>query len=231
MLESCVRERMPVARRASKRSGASEGSTSAGELKGRGDVRHRPTPPAAREQLDRGNWIAEALAVLASEGVAAVRVEVLAKRLAVTKGSFYWHFRDRQELLDSMLEEWRRSTLTVVVESIWGKPTTAEEKLRRLWRICLSGRVDNPGGQLEAALRQWALVDKAVADLMGQVDAERLAFIAKIYAEFPVFDPEGYARLFYGYVVGRNMVGLRADLPDGKSDRTAMTALLLAPAD
>jgi AcrR family transcriptional regulator len=180
-------------------------------------------------QLDRKTWIDAGLEVLAADGVAAVRVEVLAKRLQVTKGSFYWHFSDRQELLQAMLAEWRRSTLVAVVESIWGKPTTPRQKLDRLWRICFSGRIDNPGGQLESALRQWALADREVAKLMGEVDAERIAFIARIYRELAVDDPDGYARLFYSYVVGRNTVGTRLQhLPDPRLEPTVRATLRLA---
>ncbi len=183
--------------------------------------------PLARKALDRGAWMTAGLELLAAEGVAAVRVEVLSKRLAVTKGSFYWHFKDRQQLLDGMLDEWRRSTLTAVVESVWGKPATPRDKLERLWRICLSGRPDNPGGQLEAALRQWSMADEAVAALIAEVDDERIAFLAKIYAEMPVDDPDGYARLFYGYTLGRTTVGLRLPLPPPREDITARRLLLL----
>jgi AcrR family transcriptional regulator len=169
------------------------------------------------------------LQTLAAEGVAAVRVELLAKSLQVTKGSFYWHFADRPELLAAMLDEWRRSTLTAVVESVWGKPADAYEKLERLWRICFSGRPDNPGGPLEAALRQWSLADAGVADMMAEVDAERIAFVAKIYREIPADDPEGRARVFYGYVVGRNTMAMRLQLPDSRTDETARAAVLLRP--
>jgi AcrR family transcriptional regulator len=182
-----------------------------------------------REVLDRSHWINAGLQTLATEGVAAVRVEGLAKQLSVTKGSFYWHFADRPDLLKAMLDEWRRSTLTAVVESVWGKPADAYQKLERLWRICLSGRADNPGGPLEAALRQWSLADPQVADLMAQVDGERIAFVAKIYREIPVADPEGQARLFYAYVVGRNTIAMRLQLPDSRVDDTVRGAMLLAP--
>lgn len=180
-----------------------------------------------REALDPKTWVTAGIELLAAEGVSSVRVEILAKRLQVTKGSFYWHFKDRQDLLDRMLEEWRRSTLTAVVESVWGNPANARQKLERLWRICLSGRVDNPGGQLEAALRQWSLADEKVAQLIALVDEERIAFLARLYQEIPVLDPQGYARLFYSYVVGRNTVGLRLNLPSSKDDDAARIVLLL----
>jgi AcrR family transcriptional regulator len=188
----------------------------------------RTRTSGVRTTLDRNRWISEGLVVLAEDGVAAVRVESLAKRLDVTKGSFYWHFADRPELLAAMLEEWRRSTLTAVVESVWGKPANARQKLQRLWRICFSGRIDNPGGALEAALRQWSLADARVAELMATVDAERIAFVARIYAELAVDDPEAYARLFYCYVVGRNMAATRVNLPDPRNDETTLAVLQLA---
>ena len=59
-----------------------------------------------RTQLDRGNWIENAIDVLAHDGVGGLRVEVLAKRCGVTKGSFYWHFKDRRDLLDAVLEKY-----------------------------------------------------------------------------------------------------------------------------
>ncbi|MFP5354956.1 MAG: TetR family transcriptional regulator [Gemmatimonadota bacterium] len=60
-----------------------------------------PTPSVSRDQ-----WLEAAVAALAEGGVAAVRVEVLAARLGVTKGSFHWHFRDRAALLEGLLALW-----------------------------------------------------------------------------------------------------------------------------
>ena len=64
----------------------------------------RTRPSTARTQLDPERWIDVAIDVLAKEGVTGLRIEVLAKRCGVTKGSFYWHFKDRQALLDAVLE-------------------------------------------------------------------------------------------------------------------------------
>ena len=60
-----------------------------------------------RTQLDRSAWVAGATEVLAEEGIAGLRVEVLAKRLKVTKGSFYWHFARRKDFLIAVLQHWR----------------------------------------------------------------------------------------------------------------------------
>lgn len=73
-------------------------------------------PPKSR--LSREHWIEAALDALGEGGVAAVAVEPLAARLGVTKGSFYWHFQDRNELLAAALEEWERVGTTGLIERL-----------------------------------------------------------------------------------------------------------------
>src|SRR5438445_6682139 len=68
--------------------------------------RRRKKPPA-RVQLTPQDWVAAASALLRNNGVDAVRVDVLAKQMGVTRGSFYWHFADREYLLQRMVTAWR----------------------------------------------------------------------------------------------------------------------------
>jgi AcrR family transcriptional regulator len=69
-----------------------------------------PTPPrnAPRATLTAANWAEAALDAIAENGIEAVAVEPLARRLGVTKGSFYWHFTHREALLHAALELWER---------------------------------------------------------------------------------------------------------------------------
>ena len=69
------------------------------------------TAKKPRTPLDRDAWVAGAIEVLAEEGIAGLRVEVLAKRLKVTKGSFYWHFPSRDALLQAALDRWEQVEL------------------------------------------------------------------------------------------------------------------------
>ena len=96
--------------------------------------RARTTPRAAaasasdneRAQLTPETWVDAATQVLVNEGIDHVRVDVLAQQLGVTRGSFYWHFRDREDLLRRVLAAWReRATeqLTARLES--ATPTRA----------------------------------------------------------------------------------------------------------
>ena len=86
--------------------------------------------PAAT-RTPRGQWIDAGLNALAAGGPDAVRVDVLAKTLGVTRGGFYWHFADRQALLDAMLETWERRSTDEVLERVESEGGDARDKVRR----------------------------------------------------------------------------------------------------
>gem|GEM_PF-3996731 len=187
--------------------------------------RRRSVRGEPRERPDRKEWVRRAMVTLADRGVEAVRVEVLAKELNVTKGSFYSRFHDRNDLLSSVLLEWRRSTVTSIAEQIVGRSGSGREKLQKLWRICLSGRFDNPGGTIEAALEQWGRRDPAVAQLLAATDLERIGFITSLYREDGVDEPDVMGRAFYQTVLGRNLSLLRGAGADSEHDAALMRLL------
>jgi AcrR family transcriptional regulator len=84
-------------------------------------MKHRNTRP--RAALDRNEWVEAAIAVLAEQGVQGMRIEVLAKDFGVTKGSFYWHFKDRQDLFNAVLDDLaRRSHPRHQQADVWPRP-------------------------------------------------------------------------------------------------------------
>lgn len=124
------------------------------------------------ESLTREDWIAAAWDMLGEGGVEGVRVEPLAKRLGVTKGSFYWHFKGRQDLLDALVDRWF---------SIWDQQTspeiqTAENPADRIWALFRSviGRATR--GQT-VSLRMWSHHDPEIAARIEERDRQRLEFL------------------------------------------------------
>jgi AcrR family transcriptional regulator len=83
-------------------------------------------------RIGREEWIREALKLLLAEGIGGVRVEPLALRLKVTKGSFYWHFKDRAALHAAMLAHWQRIATRAIAERVDQAGGTPRAKLRRL---------------------------------------------------------------------------------------------------
>ncbi len=127
-------------------------------------------PPAAR--LSRETWADAALEALAERGVRAVAVEPLAAALGVTKGSFYWHFRNREELLEAALARWRERGTEDVIRQL-EQVRDPRERLRELFRVSFG---DPRGGKAEAAL--LASDDPVVRAALPGVTARRLDFLA-----------------------------------------------------
>ena len=97
---------------------------------------HRKSNQAARSRLSAENWEVAALDLIAEDGFSSVNVERLARRLNVTKGSFYWHFGSRDELLTAALKRWEDEDIATFVRSI-EIITNPDERLRALFRRTL----------------------------------------------------------------------------------------------
>ncbi|CRK56408.1 Transcriptional regulator, TetR family [Alloactinosynnema sp. L-07] len=131
-----------------------------------------------KPRLTRTDWITAALAALAEGGVSAVAVDPLAKRLDVTRGSFYWHFKSRDDLLLSALEWWEQEGTASVIERV-GHLADPRERLRTLFHIALT---EDPTDGLEPALVAHA-DDPLVAPALHRVTARRLDFLTTAYTD------------------------------------------------
>jgi AcrR family transcriptional regulator len=124
--------------------------------------------------LGRADWIRAAFARLAQDGIDAVRVEVLARDLHVSKGSFYWHFRDRDELAGAMLEQWDEN------ESAWVETAADERSAAARWAELVKHLTDDAHSRPEAALRDWARRDPRVAERAREIERKRRGYIAEV---------------------------------------------------
>ena len=132
------------------------------------------TTPVGRtnDSLTREDWITGAWEMLGDAGLDGVRVEPLARRLGVTKGSFYWHFRDRQELLDVLLDLWFSIWDDQMSPDIDGDGTAEE----RIWALFESVIRRTTRGQT-VSLRLLSHKDPEIARRIDERDAQRLAFL------------------------------------------------------
>ena len=129
----------------------------------------RPSP------LQPEDWIQAAFSQLSSHGVETVRVEILARNLGATKGSFYWHFKDREELLARMLFHWEDQEVRWLEEAA-GLPSGAAARWARFVARCA-----DPGrARLEAALYAWSRQDERVAGRVAAIETKRRAHIVSV---------------------------------------------------
>ena len=152
----------------------------------------------------RAQWLVAGLESLRRNGIAGVRVERLAADLGITKGSFYWHFRDRGELLEALLEHWSHEMTDVEFERI---EELKEGLAARL--VALAEDVLEKGmGRYDPAIRAWARADRRVAAAVAQVDRRRVRALAGFFEEggFRPAEARTRARLFYTFLLGEPQV-------------------------
>lgn len=127
-------------------------------------------------RLDRGTWLHTARLALLRGGVEAVRVERLARDLRVTKGSFYWHFKDREEVLEFLLREWESEVPEILSQLSRGPNNERVPRLMRLLeeRVQLSEEGKAPS---DAAIFAWASIDQEVARRVNKAEEKRIQLL------------------------------------------------------
>ncbi len=157
--------------------------------------------------------------MLRERGVDHVKVEPLAERLGVTKGSFYWHFKNRQDLLRSLPEFWARTQTDSVlahVEKTTGGPI---DKMRAILEFLAREDPD----RYDNAMRAWAQFDPEVAAAVAEIDDRRMATARILFEEAGLSptDAAFRARLWYFYDVGEHVT---RDTPVSVDERLARAA-------
>lgn len=169
---------------------------------------------ARTPRKSRAAWLEVATAALADGGVAALRVEPLARRLGVTKGSFYWHFEDREALLQAVLDTWEQQGTEAIIEEVDREGGDAYQRAYRLW----AKTVGDPKLTAELAIRDWARRDEAVAARVRRVDDRRMGYLRALLTDIgtPTEEVEARSMLLYSLLIGNEFIAAR----HGRRSRT-----------
>ena len=166
------------------------------------------SPRTAR--LSAEDWAQAALDLVAEQGVSAVAVEPLARRLGVTKGSFYWHFPSRDALLQAALERWEANEQESVFGSLEAVPDPAE-RLRALF--LLVAREVKPHIIYSELLK--ALDHPAVQPVIDRISQRRQEYLVAMFRQAGLqrTDATHRARLTYAAYVGFLQLSLQLQQP------------------
>ncbi|HEY3399540.1 MAG TPA: TetR/AcrR family transcriptional regulator [Geothrix sp.] len=149
----------------------------------------RPAAPLSPEA-----WVTAAQALIIREGVSAVAVEPLAQALGVTKGSFYWHFENRDALIQAALEAWEQDQSADVVSRYGGIP----DPRRRLRVLLFAAFEDVENGLFFAALAVSS-EDPRVAPFLRRATEWRLAFGVEAFLALGFAKTEAHQRALLAY--------------------------------
>jgi AcrR family transcriptional regulator len=159
---------------------------------------------SARTRTPRSSWIEEGIRALAAGGPDAVRVELLARALGVSRGGFYWQFDDRGALLEEILDTWERVGVDEVIARVESEGGDARAKLRRLSTLAGGGEAL----RIDLAIRDWARREQKVAERLRRVDNRRMDYMRSLFGAFCADedDVESRCMVFYSLWIGSDFI-------------------------
>jgi AcrR family transcriptional regulator len=132
-----------------------------------------------RKRVSKNEWLAQALEVLSTEGVQGVRIERLARNLKISKSGFYWHFRDRRELLSQVLDYWAYEFTEVVIQYQELLNVDPESRLDQISSMIRKHNLT----KFDLSIRAWAEHDEMAAKMVSQVYQSRLGYLRETFRE------------------------------------------------
>jgi len=150
-----------------------------------------PENPTTSARLTAPDWTECALTVLKEAGLEAVQITTLAKQLKVTRGSFYWHFDSREDLLNALLAEWRARNTGVMVDAI-RDVGSLDDGILALFSVWVDHTRFDP--RLDQAIRDWARHDERLRNIVTAEDDARVGAIARFFERFDYPENEAFIR-------------------------------------
>jgi len=161
-------------------------------------------------RLSREDWAKAALAVISERGVAGLAVEPLATQLGTTKGSFYWHFSARDELVTAALALWEVRSTTAVIEHVEAVGGSPQDRLRTLF-----GLVFDPDALTGTDVALVSHSDEpGVGDAVERVTARRIDYIAKLLRQTGASPAAARRRALFAYSAFLGHLHLRRHTPE-----------------
>jgi AcrR family transcriptional regulator len=163
----------------------------------------------APTRTTRDAWIDAGLAALADGGPDAVRIDVLAQTLGVTRGGFYHQFDGRQALLDALLDTWERKSTDDVLERVEREGGDTRAKVTKAGLLTFSDELM----PVDLGVRDWARRDEEVAARLRRVDNRRMDYLRTLIAELHTDsdDVEAIALMAFSLLIGNHFIA--ADHP------------------
>ena len=161
-------------------------------------------------RLTREDWIALARKTLVQSGIDNVKVDRLARRMKVTRGSFYWHFKDRKDLLDALLRDWevRNHVEVAEIRDRWARGEPDMTEVIAIWL-----GEDRSFLDFDMAIRGWARQSQPVADVVRRVDAAWIGLLEYLFSIGGYGPDESLvrARITYFHQIGYHALAFRED--------------------
>ena len=163
----------------------------------------------SKHRLNREDWLHSALEVLDEQGIDGVKIVIIAERMGVTSGSFYWHFKNLQDLLNCLLEYWERELTDAVIimaKSFHGAP--GDRILNLMTQV-----VEEDAAKYDHAIWVWAKRDPVVREVFDRTLHKRFDFARWMFRQFGFSEKQAMTRgrLMVAYLMGESAIDLKLD--------------------
>ena len=162
-----------------------------------------------RQRLSRADWLQGALKVLEQHGVEGVKIVIIAERMGVTSGSFYWHFKGLRDLLDCLLEYWERELTDAVMETVKAFRGSPEDRILNL----MLQVIEEDAAVYDHAISVWARSDPVAKEIFERTLRKRFDFSAWMFKQcgFPDRQAKVRGRLLVAYLMGESAADLKSN--------------------
>lgn len=180
-------------------------------------------PLTGNVKVTREDWLNLAKIALIEHGVEGVKVQVLGAELGVSRSSFYWYFKSRQDLLNALLEDWQSTNTAALVHMAETPAATVTEAVGNVFRCAINPALFDT--RLDFAVRDWARRAPEVRQSLQNSDAQRLTALQAMFERFdyPREEAIARARILYYMQIGYD----DAQLNEPMEERSEMVASYL----
>ena len=165
-----------------------------------------------KNRMSREDWLRGALELLSTTGVQGLKVVPLAKYLGVTSGSFYWHFKNRRDLYDALMDYWELEMTDAAIEAAKGFEGSPEERIWHLMEQVMSSGM----ARLDLAFWHWSQSDVDARRIFKRVLKKRFSFAAWMFSEAGFSEEQAKIR---GRMMVVYMMGESTLIPDSMAKR------------
>lgn len=151
------------------------------------------------DKLNKQHWLDAGLQALAGGGPERLRIMPIAQQLGVTKGSFYWHFRNLDDYQTALLAEWELCHTQDVIAYVDGVGGSGLAKLRTLMTATVAA-----DARLAQAIRRWASNHPKAREAQERVDQQRLRYVEGLLIAmgWPILEAQTLAHWLYCSLIG-----------------------------
>jgi AcrR family transcriptional regulator len=162
-----------------------------------------------KSRLSREDWLQETLKLLQHRGLEGVKIVVIAERMGVTSGSFYWHFKNLRDLLDCLLDYWERELTNAVMESAKAFSGPPENRILTL----MLQVIEEDAAIYDHAISIWTRSDPSAKAVFERTLRTRFDFAAWMFKQcgFSNRQAATRGRMMVAYLMGESATDLKSD--------------------